>query len=133
MTHITIKEENCIACGLCQVYCRVEHSKSRDIIKAFKKENVLPRVRLESCGDVSFAISCRHCDQPWCVYSCLTGAMQKDPVTGLVIHNPEHCIGCWSCVLACPYGALMKDSDRGIVIKCDFCRSRKYCLRRQLP
>ena len=27
---------------------------------------------------------CRHCDEPECVMSCMSGALQKDPETGIV-------------------------------------------------
>jgi len=31
-----------MGCGLCRSYCQIEHSNSRDIIKAFKKEAPRP-------------------------------------------------------------------------------------------
>jgi carbon-monoxide dehydrogenase iron sulfur subunit len=93
------------------------------MIKAFKSEapRPLPRIRVERKGEVSFAVQCRHCAEPWCIYSCLTGAMHKDPVTGIVAVDAEKCIGCWTCLIACPYGALAKDTGNRIVAKCDFC------------
>ena len=123
MRKVYIKEDVCIGCGLCRVYCQAEHSQSKDIIKAFKKETPrpLPRIRVESKGEVSFAIQCRHCDEPWCVYSCLTGAMRRDPASGIVTVDTEKCIGCWTCLLVCPYGALVRDEGRKIAAKCDLC------------
>ena len=125
--NIFIKEEVCIGCGLCRVYCQTEHSLSKDIIKAFKKETPqpLPRIRVETKGDVCFAIQCRNCTDPWCVYSCLTGAMHKDPITGIVTVDPEKCIGCWTCIIACPYGALARDVSSHTIVKCDFCPDRE--------
>ena len=127
MKRIQIREEVCIGCGLCCVYCRTEHSRSKDIIKAHKKEEPppLPRLHIERRGEVSFAIQCRHCDEPWCVYSCLTGAMTKDPISGIVISEPEKCSGCWTCLVACPYGALVKDRNNKVVVKCDLCPGRE--------
>ena len=112
-----------MGCGLCLVHCRTEHSKTKDIIKAHKKETPrpLPRIRVERKGAVSFAVQCRHCNEPWCVYYCLTGAMSKDPVTGAVTSDPEKCIGCWTCILACPYGVLTRDDENKVVSKCDLC------------
>jgi len=120
---VYVKEEACIGCGLCRVYCQTEHSRSKDIIKAFKGEtpSPLPRIRVERKEDISFSVQCRHCDEPWCVYSCLTGAMQKDPITGVVSIDPEKCIGCWTCIIACPYGALTRDVSNRIVANCDLC------------
>ena len=120
---IYVREEVCIGCGLCRVYCQTEHSQSKDIIKAFKKETPqpLPRIRVERMGEVCFAIQCRNCTEPWCVYSCLTGAMHKDPITGIVTVDPDKCIGCWTCIIACPYGALARDVNSHTIVKCDFC------------
>ena len=120
---IYINEDVCIGCGLCRVYCQTEHSKSKDIIKAFKKESPkpLPRIRVERKGEVSFAVQCLHCDEPWCVYSCLTGAMHKDPESGVVTVDSDKCMGCWTCLLVCPYGALVRDDNRKVTAKCDMC------------
>jgi carbon-monoxide dehydrogenase iron sulfur subunit len=121
---IYVNEEVCIGCGLCQVYCQVEQSQSKDLIKAFKKETPrpLPRVRVERNVEVSFPIQCRQCAEPWCVYSCLTGAMHRDPVTGMVSVDMEKCIGCWTCIVACPYGAIKQDKTQKKVLKCDLCQ-----------
>jgi len=56
-----------------------------------------------------------------CVYSCLTGASYKDPISGKVSVDPEKCIGCWTCVVACPNGALTRDISNHVVVKCDLC------------
>ena len=127
MKRVYVKEEVCIGCGLCQVYCQVEQSQSKDLIKAFKKESPrpLPRVHVERNVEISFPIQCRNCDEPWCVYSCLTGAMHKDPVTGMVSVDMEKCIGCWTCIVVCPYGALSQDLNSKSVIKCDLCPGRE--------
>lgn len=126
MKKIDIKEEACIGCGLCQVHCQVEHSRSKDIIKAFKREfpQPLPRVRVETLADVSFAIQCRQCSEPWCVYFCPTGAMRRDAASGMVTVDVESCIGCWTCIVACPYGALARDIASKTVVKCDLCPGR---------
>ena len=118
-----MQEDVCIGCGLCRVYCQTEHSRSKNIIKAFNRETPrpLPRIRVERKGEVCFAVQCRHCAEPWCIYSCLTGAMHRDSTTGTVGIDPEKCIGCWTCMIACPYGALAQDTSNKVITKCDFC------------
>jgi anaerobic carbon-monoxide dehydrogenase iron sulfur subunit len=113
-----------MGCGLCEVYCTVQHSKSKDVVKAFNKETPRPisRIRLEVSKPVSFAIQCRHCEDAPCVTACLSGAMTKDVMTGLVEHNKDKCIGCWTCVMVCPYGALKTDVSGKVVAKCDLCQ-----------
>ena len=45
MKKVYIKEEVCIGCHLCEVNCRVEHSRSKDLVKAFKEESPTPLLR----------------------------------------------------------------------------------------
>lgn len=120
---VVARYEVCMACGLCQVNCAVAHSNSKDLITAYKRERPrpLPRTHVERRGALSFALSCRHCEDPVCVYSCLTGAMQKDPQTGLVKVDEEKCVGCWTCVMVCPFGAVVPDMERKKAFKCDMC------------
>ena len=65
---------------------------------------------------------CRHCEQPECVMSCMSGALKKDEKTGHVQYDAEKCGSCFMCVMNCPYGVLKPDETTHTkVIKCDFC------------
>jgi len=124
MKRILYKEEACIGYSLCEVYCTVQHSKSKDIIKAYKQEVPKPlnRVRVEVNCPLVFTIRCQHCDNPPCVIACLSGAMQKDHETGQVTHDAEKCMGCWTCIMVCPYGVIRIDTaKRRVLAKCDLC------------
>ncbi len=116
-----------MGCGLCEVHCVAEHSQSRDVLKAFLEEKPAPvvRLRVERREDLFLPVQCRQCPEPLCVYSCLTGALTRDPKTGEVYADSERCIGCWTCILACPYGAIRRDSERGVIAKCDLCPDRE--------
>jgi len=95
-----------------------------DVLRAFKrdKERPLPRVLVEERGPLSFALQCRHCDEPNCVKACISGAMRKDPETGVVVNDAEKCVGCWTCIVACHYGAVRRDERSGkVASKCDLC------------
>jgi carbon-monoxide dehydrogenase iron sulfur subunit len=123
--YVVEKEDVCIGCRLCEIACVVEHSKSKNIIKAYKEEKRgIPRSHVEEEGPVSFSVTCRHCDDAWCVSACITGAMQKQE-DGRVIVDSEKCVGCWSCVMACPYGAIGMDKDLKKSVKCDLCGDRE--------
>ncbi|MGB6836988.1 MAG: 4Fe-4S dicluster domain-containing protein [Dehalococcoidia bacterium] len=126
MKRIELREEVCIGCGLCEVFCLVEHSLSRDILKAFLRERprALPRIHVERRDHTFLAVQCQHCAEPLCVYSCLTGATQRDAGTGVVTIDTQKCIGCWTCVMVCPYGAITLDGQRGVAAKCDLCPDR---------
>jgi len=132
MKRVYAKGEVCIGCHLCEVYCRLAHSPTQDLVKAFNRKQApsLAAVRVEESKPVSFALQCRHCDEPQCVYSCLSGALSKDPETGVVSVDTEKCIGCWTCVMACSVAAPKRDTAAGKIIKCDLCKGRDmpYCV-----
>lgn len=117
-------EKLCLNCRLCEVYCKTAHSQSKDIVKAYKFEQPSPVARIFVEGDNhrSFALQCRHCVKPKCVEACITGAMQKDPVTGIVSNDAERCVGCMTCLAVCPFGALKEGS---VAYKCDLCQGEE--------
>lgn len=126
MKRVYAKEEVCIGCRLCEIACAVEHSESKNIIRAYKAEakKPVPRNMVEEKGPLTFSVNCRHCDEPLCVAVCIAGAMIKDEETGIVRHNEEKCAGCWSCVMACPFGVIRIDTAEKKTSKCDLCAGR---------
>jgi carbon-monoxide dehydrogenase iron sulfur subunit len=124
MKQIYINEQVCIGCRLCEVYCRLKHARSRDLVKAFKKESPrpLPRLRVDECGAVSLSVRCQHCEDAPCLGACITGALSHDPLTSLVNVDEDRCVGCGTCVLACPLGVPRLDDARKKMVKCDLCR-----------
>jgi Fe-S-cluster-containing dehydrogenase component/DMSO reductase anchor subunit len=68
--------------------------------------------------------ACHHCLEPACLLGCPTQAYDKDPVTGIVRHLDDQCIGCQYCTLMCPYDVPKYNPAKGIVRKCDMCRQR---------
>ncbi len=75
---------------------------------------------------VYFPKSCLHCDDAPCVTVCPTGASYKRVEDGIVLVNPDICIGCKLCSWACPYGAREYDEDAGVMKKCTLCVDRIY-------
>jgi carbon-monoxide dehydrogenase iron sulfur subunit len=127
MRQVYIKEQYCIGCHLCEVYCQRQHAQSTDLVKAFKTEtpSPVPRLRVEEKGVISFSVSCRHCDDAPCVRACLTSALAHDPVSSLVTLDKERCIGCGTCLLVCPLGALRLDTGQKKMVKCDLCQGEE--------
>lgn len=125
MKRIYAIEDWCVDCKRCEVACRVFHSESKDPVKAYRfEDNLAPsRVHVEGDEHLSIAVNCRHCDEPKCVEGCISGAMQKNPDTGLVTSDPIKCVGCRTCISFCPFGAVKVVSikKRDKALKCDLC------------
>lgn len=68
--------------------------------------------------------ACHHCIEPACLQGCPVKAYEKDPVTGIVRHLDDQCIGCQYCLLKCPYDVPKYSKSKGIVRKCDMCSDR---------
>ena len=68
--------------------------------------------------------ACHHCVEPACLQGCPVLAYETDPLTGIVRHLDDQCIGCQYCMLKCPYDVPRYSARRGIVRKCDLCHSR---------
>jgi Fe-S-cluster-containing dehydrogenase component/DMSO reductase anchor subunit len=68
--------------------------------------------------------ACHHCLEPACLEGCPVKAYEKDPITGIVKHLDDQCIGCQYCIFMCPYDAPKFSKARGIVRKCDMCSDR---------
>lgn len=68
--------------------------------------------------------ACHHCVDPGCLNGCPVLAYDKDPITGIVRHLDDQCIGCQYCVMKCPYEVPRYSPARGIVRKCDMCSRR---------
>src|SRR5690606_1631192 len=68
--------------------------------------------------------ACHHCLDPACMNGCPVNAYEKDPVTGIVRHLDDQCIGCQYCIFTCPYEVPKFNARLGIVRKCDMCSGR---------
>jgi Fe-S-cluster-containing dehydrogenase component len=99
--------------------------RTLNVIRAYR-DGVADVKDRETDGFCFSKMSCYHCVDPSCVSACPVKAMQKDPVTGIVSHNPDACIGCRYCVAACPFGVPRFTYDLAIphISKCQLCRHR---------
>lgn len=118
MKRIYVNEKWCLGCRLCEYNCAFANSGESNMAKALMGVKINPRIRVEEKGDICFAVSCRHCKEPLCVKSCISGALSISD--GVIEINREKCVSCYTCVLVCPYGCVMP-SDEGAMQKCELC------------
>ena len=111
-------EKWCLGCHLCENNCAFANSGLSDMAKALKGKTIHPRIHVEEKGQITYAVSCRHCEDPLCVKSCISGALSKQD--GVIRIDKNKCIGCLTCILVCPYGALSQ-SENGVAQKCELC------------
>ena len=118
MKRIYVNEEWCLGCRLCEYNCAFANSGLKNMAQALKGKPIFPRIHVEDNGRITYAVSCRHCEDPLCVKSCIAGAIRKE--NGVVKIDRDRCVGCFTCVLVCPYGALAAD-ENGVMQKCELC------------
>ena len=118
MKRVYVNEKWCLGCRLCEYNCAFANSGETNIVKALKGTDIKPRIHIEEDGKITYAVSCRHCEDPICVKCCISGALSK--VDGVVKIDKNKCVGCFTCVLVCPYGAI-SPSEEHVATKCELC------------
>ena len=118
MKRVYVNEKWCLGCHLCEYNCAFANSGESDMVKALKDKEIHPRIRVEEDGKITYAVSCRHCEDPLCVKCCISGALSKKD--GVVKIDKNKCVGCFTCVLVCPYGAVSPDREHAAT-KCELC------------
>ncbi len=112
----------CIGCKCCVVACNEQNGNP-------------PEVNWRRVGEIEggwypdtrrfyVSMGCNHCLEPSCLIGCPVEAYKKDPLTGIVQHSAETCIGCQYCTWNCSYGVPQYNPERGVVGKCDMCYGR---------
>ncbi len=113
----------CIGCLSCQLHCRANKN-----LPAGPKPGQIVTIGPKHVGgqprSAYVFMACFHCDTPWCVTACPTGAMVKREEDGLVYVQDELCVGCKACIIGCPFGAVQWNPVNLKAVKCDFCKDR---------
>ena len=135
---LVIDLDICVGCHACATSCKEWNTQGysapltdEDPYESDPMGVWLNRVHTYEAGGegasiVHFPRSCLHCEEPACVTVCPTGASYKRAEDGIVLVNPDTCIGCKLCSWACPYGAREYDYSHGVRKKCTLCVDRIY-------
>ncbi|MBI2328424.1 MAG: 4Fe-4S dicluster domain-containing protein [Chloroflexi bacterium] len=123
MKLIEISHNNCVGCTLCEMVCSLFHegecSNTKSRITIFRDEEF---------GNNLVSL-CIQCADTYCVESCPSEALSRDPKTGAVLVDENACTGCEICVAVCPLGGISYDREKGIVFKCDLCGGDPQCVQ----
>ncbi len=90
----------CIGCNACVVGCKQENSLPDGVFftRTLSEEyGVFPAV-----NRVYIPTLCNHCEDAPCEKVCPSGATYTRD-DGIVMVDPDKCIGCGACAVACPY------------------------------
>ncbi len=114
----------CSGCKACVTACHNLNGLDDDEGEAWRSVGLLHGGSAAEPVQQTVTTACHHCLEPACMKGCPVGAYEKDPVTGIVKHLDDQCIGCQYCTLTCPYEVPQYSKKRGIVRKCDMCSER---------
>ncbi len=112
----------CIGCRSCEVACNEQNGNPADI--NWRRVGELEGGVYPDTLRHYLSMGCNHCLDADCVKGCPVDAYTKDPITGIVLHSADACIGCQYCVWNCPYSVPQFNAERGVVGKCDMCQGR---------
>jgi len=114
----------CTGCKACVTACHQLNGLDGDEAETWRSVGLLHGGTPAEPVQQTVTTACHHCLDPACMKGCPVGAYEKDPVTGIVKHLDDQCIGCQYCTLTCPYEVPQYSKKRGIVRKCDMCSDR---------
>ena len=117
---MAIDTAKCVGCSDCVIACNNENGIPEHYSRSWTTEWVkgaYPETTLEMRSE-----RCNHCENAPCVRCCPTRASYQTD-EGLVLVDPDLCIGCGACIESCPYDARYFHPD-GPADKCTFCNHR---------
>lgn len=112
----------CIGCKCCVVACNEQNGNPAAI--NWRRVGEVEGGWYPHTQRAYLSMGCNHCIEPTCLQGCPVDAYTKDPVTGIVRHSADACIGCQYCTWNCSYGVPQFNPERGVVGKCDMCYGR---------
>lgn len=112
----------CTGCKSCVAACHALNGLDED--ETWRDVGLLVGTDRRQPFTQTVTTACHHCEDPACLNGCPVLAYEKDPLSGIVRHLDDQCIGCSYCILKCPYDVPKYSRRLGIVRKCDLCHGR---------
>ncbi len=112
----------CIGCKCCVVACNEQNGNPASI--NWRRVAEIEGGWYPHTQRAYLSMGCNHCVEPTCLTGCPVDAYTKEPLSGIVRHSADACIGCQYCTWNCSYGVPQYNPERGVVGKCDMCHGR---------
>ncbi len=120
-------QELCWHCSACLVACKDWHDVPPGP-GSYIRIAVIEKGKFPDVFMAAMFHTCYHCAEPACVEACPVEAITKREEDGIVVVDPEECLGmdnCGACKDQCPYGAPQSiDVEDAKMQKCDLCQDR---------
>ena len=113
-----INTKKCVGCYACRLACQAKNHL--EPTEAFIKFHEIETGEFPNVYNEIVPTQCQHCEDAPCAAVCPTHATYVTD-SGVVLVDPEKCIGCKYCMAACPYQARIVQESTGVVEKCRFC------------
>jgi len=119
---MVIDDEACWGCNACEVACKQENNPPEGSRWIRVRSKGVQKID----GKLKLTYSpahCYQCSRPPCKDACPVKAIDQRQ-DGIVLVNPEICIGCKACIEACPFGVMQVNPITGVAEKCHLCYHR---------
>ena len=122
---MVVEVDRCIGCkGGCQIACKTEHNialgRSRSVLYTMGPVGTFPDLEM-----YFLPVMCQQCKDPACARVCPTGACYKNEEDGVILIDPDSCIGCKACIRECPFHCNSFNEERRVADKCTLCMERR--------
>jgi len=122
-----LNQTRCTGCYTCVVACKDWHDTPAGPA-SWMRVLTIERGKYPNPFVAFMAVPCYHCAVPACAKACPVDAITKRPEDGIVLVDPDICLGkdnCQLCLEACPYDSPQFGAeDNAKMQKCDFCLDR---------
>ena len=123
MRIVYVDKNRCLGCFNCERACALHRFDCDGRALSYI------RVKVDFESRIVLTSTCRQCADAACASACPTGALVRNPKTGIVEVSLETCIGCGTCEHACPSGNVRIIPAAGVAGKCDLCGGDPQCVQ----
>lgn len=125
---IYLDQTRCTGCFTCAVACKDWHDIDAGPVNWLRLQTI-EKGRFPDLFVAYLPVPCFHCKNPPCAKVCPAGAITKRDSDGIVVVDPEKCLGNLdcpaSCFKACPWDAPQFGPEKNAKMqKCDLCLDR---------